>query len=110
MNNKMTLDDMVWSKRHWESTAAGGCWIIPMACMVMQKTNRGFSLMSVMPYTEQMQRAAENGVDVPKTAAELLKHQRQTFDFIAERFVAAGLDFDDPKDLLERKNKNEGTN
>lgn len=103
---RMTLDDLVWSKHHWEMMRNGGMWAIPKACVVMQRTPKGFSLFDVMPFTPDMQVAGEQGADVPKTAADLLAYQTHWFNYIKKHFETAGLDFDDPKGLLvEKKGK-----
>lgn len=98
---KMTLDDLVWSKRQWELIRDGGVWAIPTACVVMQRTPKGFSLHDVMPFTPEMAAAVADGWDIPKTAAAFRVYQRQRFNFIKKYFETAGLDFDDPKGLLE---------
>lgn len=97
---KMTLDDLVWSKRQWELIHNGGVWAIPCACVVMQRTPKGFSVCAVMPFTSEMQTAVEQGWDVPKTAAEFRAYQKRQFNQIKKYFETAGLDFDDPKGLL----------
>ncbi len=99
----MTLEDLVWSKRMWESMRDGGMWAIPRACVVMQRTPKGFSLFNVMPFTSDMRVAVEQGSDVPRTAAELRAYQRHHFNHIKKYFETAGLDFDDPQGLLASK-------
>jgi hypothetical protein len=101
----MTLEDLVWSKHHWERMCNGGAWAIPNACVVMERTPKGFSLSSVMPF-EAVREAADQGMNVPKTPAQLLAYQRERFNYIKKYFETAGLDFDDPKGLLRaRKGK-----
>ena len=34
--DRMTLEDLVWSKRQWELMRDGGVWAIPNGCIVMQ--------------------------------------------------------------------------
>jgi hypothetical protein len=97
---KMTLDDLVWSRAQWELIRNGGVWAIPNACVVMQRTPKGFSLVDMMPFTSDMRLAVEAGWDIPKTAAEFRAYQISRFNHIKKYFETAGLDFDDPKGLL----------
>jgi hypothetical protein len=102
---KMTLDDLVWSKHHWERMRDGGIWPMPNASVTMQRTPKGFSLYNVMPFTPEMAAAVDQGWDVPKTAAEFRTYQRRRFNHIKKYVETAGLEFDDPKGLLNKQRK-----
>lgn len=97
---KLKLENIVWGKEHWERIRNGGVWAVPCLCGIMQRTPKGFSLMLLMPYTDAIKSAAMLGMDVPGSAADLLAFQRHSFNLLKEHFEAAGLTFDDPKNLL----------
>jgi hypothetical protein len=100
VESKIPMQEILWSRRMWQSVNDGGTWAIPRSGLMMERTPTGFSLVSVMPFTPEMATAAAEGRDVPKTAAELLAYQKYDFGFIQSRFEAAGLIFDDRNGLL----------
>lgn len=100
--SKIPITEIMWSRRQWQQIKDGGVWAIPRSGLIVERTPAGFSLVNVMPFTEELAAAAGEGRDVPKTAAELRAYQKYDFRFIAQRFEAAGLIFDDRNGLLDK--------
>jgi hypothetical protein len=94
-------DEVAWSKRQHALMKLGGVWGVPRSGLMMRKTETGFELHELMPYTMELGEGILMGLLVPGTAEELKAWQREDFACIQKRFEAAGLTFTDPKGLLK---------
>jgi hypothetical protein len=90
-----------WCKRQHAILSNHGRWAVPRSGLVFQKTEKGFALDNVMPFTDDMGMASVMGRDVPSTPEELLDYQRNDFACIRRHFKAARLEVTDPRKLLK---------
>ena len=67
--------DIKWCKMHHARIRIGGTWAVPRSGMIFKKTMNGFTLISRMPWTDELEQAARDGANVPKSAEELAAYQ-----------------------------------
>jgi hypothetical protein len=94
--------DQIWTKRNYEMLSVGATWGIPRSGLVFQKTEKGFKLISVMPYMAEMSDGFRNGMDVPASPTALRKHQVADFRLLKIKHEEVGLEISDPESLLEK--------
>ena len=93
--------DKQWCVKLMATINLHGVWGVPRSGMIFQKfIPTGMKLISVMPFMDDMARAAQEGQDVPPTKEALLEYQRDDYETIKSRFVAAGFTISDPQNLL----------
>lgn len=92
-------EDLAWCRSQFDLLADGGIWGVPRSGLIFQRRAGALVLMNRIPFSE-MAGAAELGLDVPRTEAELVDYQDRDFDAIAGRFRAAGIEV--RKELPER--------
>ena len=92
--------NILWSKTQHALMKPGGTWTVPRSGLIFTRTDHGFELAMVMPFTDDMGMASAMGRDVPSTPDELLAYQQQDFKCIQRHFRAAKLDITDPKGIL----------
>lgn len=98
----MNPAEVRWSRNHFDLLALNAIWGIPRSGIVFKKVSQSeLALDSVLPWTDQMRKAALWGCDVPATAGALRRAQQLDFETISERFTAAGIKVTDPKQLLK---------
>jgi hypothetical protein len=93
-------DHIHWCKQNYALLKNGGSWAVPRSGLIFQRTENGYELINVMPYTDDMAIGAYLGKDVPQSAEELLAYQRSDFAVIKKYNTLAGLEVTDPKGLL----------
>jgi len=99
--NRDELKWVDWNKRHHAMVKPGGMWAFPNGAMILRRTEAGWDLAVLMPYLEEMGKAAAEGRKVPENAEALLKHQRAQFAVLKRYNAVAGLEVNDPLGLLK---------
>lgn len=98
----MNPAEVRWSRNHFNLLAINAIWGVPRSGLVFRKVSLfELALDSVMPWSEEIGQGYQRGMDVPRTAKDLRRYQQSDFETIASRFVAAGVDVTDPKQLLK---------
>jgi hypothetical protein len=93
-------DEMRWDRMTFAMLRDGGTWGVPRSGLIFKKAVDHLELHDIMPFMPEMKTALLNGADVPGSAEELKRYQRQDFTKIQNSFNAAGIEISDPKELL----------
>jgi len=91
---------VLWCKRRHAVMADNGTWAVPRSGLVFMRVPKGYVLVNVLPYLDEMREARELGADVPASPEELLAYQKHDFEMHQRYHKAAGLEMTDPQGLL----------
>lgn len=98
----MNPEEVRWSRNHFNLLSLNASWAVPRSGLIFKKVSLfELALDNVMPWSEEMGQGWRSGMDVPRNARALRKYQQLDFETIASRFIAAGVEVTDPKQLLK---------
>ncbi len=87
----VTEQDKNWSIMRFAMMRDGSVWAVPRSGLIFTRRGDVLVLTARMPWTEELEQAAADGLDVPPSAEAFVAYQNADYEVIAERFEAAGI-------------------
>ena len=80
-----------WCRVHFAHMRDGGVWAVPRSGLLFTRKGDELELTARMPFTDELQAAADEGLDVPADEATLRAYQDDDFLMIQRHFKQAGI-------------------